>query len=676
MNRVGYVAAALVAALTSLALTGHAFTLGELRGNVIVGRSLDVSVPVQTSAGEDAAASCITAEVYHADVLQPTPSVLVTPVASAAVPTSMVRIQSRMPVDEPVVTLVVRSTCGSPTTRRYVVLADFPTVVLPLAAVEAVPAASQAEAPVTAKPAVRPDAAASEPVASKASVAMPTARAASSGIPAKTVKVAKPTPPKKVLPRQVKPPPPPRPAPERVPGKATLKLDPLELPVTVPSGPLTPASAAASAPVPSEESLLMAKQLAALQDEIKAMRALALKNDASVLELRAQLLQAQSDRVPASWIYLLLALLLASLAAVGWLIWQQRLAKERAATWWQRPQDASTDTVLAPSPVVPLSSARSPVVPATLARQSNPVANGTAQPAAPSAAELNLDIDLDSLHAIDDVEADAQLTQVLEFAPKEVAAIVRHSISIEPILDIRQQAEFFVSLGQTERALRLLKKQIAESSEPNPFVYLDLLELYYSLGLKSEFREYRTAFNQYFNGLVPDFPAFHAAGKDLLAYPEALARLMECWPSSEAMAFMDACIFRDAQATAQPSFDLPAFRDLLMLHAIAETMPTSAPWNATRRASLDAAPDTEILPDAVQADSAPKAATAAQENTSSSLSFAPSDWQIRQAKETLETPSKMLDLDFSTFSPAADNPTEPVEPPKTDSTSPTVPGQF
>jgi len=671
MNRVGYVAAALVAALTSLALTGHAFTLGELRGSAIVGRALDVSVPVQTSAGEDAAASCITADVYHADVLQPAPSVSVTPLASAAVPASMVRIQSRMPVDEPVVTLVVRSTCGSPTTRRYVVLADFPTVVLPVAAGEAVPVAPQAEAPVIPKSALPPDAKASETVASKAPVAMPIASAASSGLNAKTVKAAKPAPPKKAPTRQVTPPP--RPASERVPGKATLKLDPLELPVSVPPGPLTPASAAASAP--SEDALLMAKQLAALQDDIKAMRALALKNDASVLELRAQLLQAQSDRVPTSWIYLVLALLLSSLAAVGWLLWQQRRAKERAETWWQRSQDAPTDTVLVPSPVVPVSPARTSVTPASHSKEPTPVVARKTQPATP-AADLDLDIDLDSLHAVDNAAADAQLTQVLEFAPKEVAA-ARHSISIEPILDIRQQAEFFVSLGQTERALRLLKKQIAESSEPNPFVYLDLLELYHSLGLKSEFREYRTAFNQYFNGLVPDFPAFHAASKDLLAYPEALARLMECWPSSEAMAFMDACIFRDAQATAQPSFDLPAFRDLLMLHAIAETMPTSAPWNATRRASLDAAsPDTEILPDAVQSDSASQAETAAQENSPSSLSFAPSDWQIRQAKEMPETPSKMLDLDFSTFSPAADGPTEPVEPPKTDSNSPTVPGQF
>jgi hypothetical protein len=151
---------------------------------------------------------------------------------------------------------------------------------------------------------------------------------------------------------------------------------------------------------------------------------------------------------------------------------------------------------------------------------------------------------------------------------------------------------------------------------------------------------------------------------------------MECWPSSEAVAFMDTCIFRDSQATAQPSFDLPAFRDVLMLHASAEPMPTSAPWNASRRASLDVATKTTILTSAVPGDSAPNAAVSLQKNSQSSPSFAPSDWQIRQAKEIQETPSKMLDLDFSTFSPVAESPAQSSEPPKTDSNSTTVPGQF
>jgi hypothetical protein len=45
------------------------------------------------------------------------------------------------------------------------------------------------------------------------------------------------------------------------------------------------------------------------------------------------------------------------------------------------------------------------------------------------------------------------------------------SFSVEPILDIRQQAEFFVSLGQTDRALHILKKQIDGASQPNPLIF-------------------------------------------------------------------------------------------------------------------------------------------------------------------------------------------------------------
>ena len=153
-----------------------------------------------------------------------------------------------------------------------------------------------------------------------------------------------------------------------------------------------------------------------------------------------------------------------------------------------------------------------------------------------------------------------------------------HSFSVEPILDIRQQAEFFVSLGQTERALQTLRKQISSSTVPNPFIYLDLLALFHSLGMKADFREYRNTFNRFFTGAMPDFPAFHLEGEDLLAYPEVLARLVQGWPSANSLVLLDGWIFRKEKAPAHASFDLAAFRDLLMLHALAEEVATDLPW--------------------------------------------------------------------------------------------------
>jgi hypothetical protein len=156
---------------------------------------------------------------------------------------------------------------------------------------------------------------------------------------------------------------------------------------------------------------------------------------------------------------------------------------------------------------------------------------------------------------------------------------------MEPILDVRQQADFFVSLGQTDRALDILQKQIAESSQSNPVVYLDLLALYHSLGMKTNFRECRAAFHQHFNGLVPDFPAFHSVGNDLLAYPETLASLVALWPGRESLSFLENCIFCNTESQVSESFDLAAFDDLLMLHAIAEMVVTNGPLSTVKPVS-------------------------------------------------------------------------------------------
>ena len=112
----------------SQALVGvHAFTLGDLRGSAVIGRGLDVSVVVQTGEGEEANAACIRAEVFHADVPIAAPRVSVTPGRDGG-GQSLVRIESAVSVDEPVVTVLVRANCGSATQRRYVLLADFPVV--------------------------------------------------------------------------------------------------------------------------------------------------------------------------------------------------------------------------------------------------------------------------------------------------------------------------------------------------------------------------------------------------------------------------------------------------------------------------------------------------------------------------------------------------------------------
>lgn len=580
----------------------HAFTLGDLRGSVIIGRAIDLSVMVQATPDEEIAASCFAAEVFHADTPQPNATVSVAPQPGTTPASFKVRIQSRALVDEPIVTVQLRSTCANAFTRRYVVLADFPVVVMPSAEpAPTLPVASPVAATTTAPAAVAaPATPAGVPTVAaagvKPSVTVPTVK---SSVKPKTKRVVRKKRVAKVS-KQTVVAAAPVAAPE--PAKPALKLEALNLPSGQADGlgtaPLT---------LPTPEALLQAKQIETLQEELKALKDLAAKNNAALADMQVQLNKAQTERVSLQLFYVVLALLLMSAAVLVWLLWQRyrdqpsqeagasiltemamhpselpdaealalqadkaRLAEtidKSTQSWWHaesNPVDTKpvnkTDSVAPSRPVASPQVApavQKAVVPATLQDLNHAFTNtrlqdaGNSDFAAIAHEEVDLDIDMSSWAGLGDQ------------APSGGAGA-------ESILDIRQQAEFFVSLGQTERALFVLKKQITEGHNPDPFIYLDLLSLFHSLGYKTDFREYRTAFNRYFNCVLPDFPAYQLEGLDLMAYTDELARLTQVWNRPEVITYLKACIYRSEQKSAQPSFELAAFRDLLLLYAIAE----------------------------------------------------------------------------------------------------------
>lgn len=69
----------------------------------------------------------------------------------------------------------------------------------------------------------------------------------------------------------------------------------------------------------------------------------------------------------------------------------------------------------------------------------------------------------------------------------------------------------------------------------------------------------------------PEFSFFREQGKTLESYPDVLTAITLLWPKPEVQGLIDACIFRDSGAGKIRPFDLAAFRDLLLLQAIAQS---------------------------------------------------------------------------------------------------------
>ncbi|WP_395668324.1 hypothetical protein [Rhodoferax sp.] len=307
-------------ALASAALTAQSLSLGKERGAAWIGQPLELLVAVQLDPLETDA--CAQAEVYHADSRQDPARVRVTLEPGTQADSRTLRINSASPVDEPVVSVYLSVGCGQKTTRKYVLLADFPTSapapVAPLVAAPVAPnAVNQTNLPLAERAVPPDDAKASTPaaeappakplsatdVAAAQATAVPTAPSPAlaapvprkkDAAPAASAKAAKPTDA----------------------GKPRLQLDPLDIlserVLSLEFGPAKPAARDAD-------------RIARLQQDVRALLEQAAKNEASLLALQAQLQQSQTQSAPwpTGLVYALAALTLASLAGMAFM-WMRR----------------------------------------------------------------------------------------------------------------------------------------------------------------------------------------------------------------------------------------------------------------------------------------------------------------------------------------------------------------
>jgi hypothetical protein len=314
------------AILVGTALGSTALTLGRAKGAALIGQSLELQIPVQVDAGQTGSGLCADAEVFHGDTRQESSRVQVQVEPSGQADTYNLKVISSNPIDEPVVTVYLRAGCGQKSSRKYVLLADFPTdgQAQP---VRATPVAPQV--PTVVVPASPPESTPQPP--SQRSEPAPVVEAP----PKKAVKATKaPKPaepreaPKEPVKKKEKPPKP-EPKPEKpaeVPvaqskpaGKSRLRLDPVE----------TLAERVKNLEATTTQSSLqddMAKdtqKMQQLQNDLRTLLDQAVKNEASLAAMRERLEKAEADRVPVALVYGLVALVGLCLAALAYL-WTRR----------------------------------------------------------------------------------------------------------------------------------------------------------------------------------------------------------------------------------------------------------------------------------------------------------------------------------------------------------------
>jgi hypothetical protein len=153
-----------------------------------------------------------------------------------------------------------------------------------------------------------------------------------------------------------------------------------------------------------------------------------------------------------------------------------------------------------------------------------------------------------------------------EFVNSNFVAI--KTINTKEMLDVRQQAEFYMALGQHDEAVQLLESNIKDSTDANPLIFLDLLNILHTLSRRVEFERYREVFNLQFTGRILDYANFHAEGKGLDANEDICQQIVVLWPSEYTIDYIEQCLVRTPEDDPEQGIDLEAFKDLLLLYGV------------------------------------------------------------------------------------------------------------
>jgi hypothetical protein len=571
-------------ALAGVALSqpSAAFSLGRLRGPTVLGQALEVFVPIQASVDEDLVGMCVAADVYYGDSAVEFSKVTVrTDTAVGGV--STIRISARKPVDEPVVTVYLRIGCQTQSSRKYVLLSEYSTEVATLPTVgeivglgpqivgtpknsETALASSESRysenEPVKGAKRKGDPGAAKEPI--KNAVVerrnVSTSPALARGKSDSKGDVSRRGPRLKLQPLDIS---------ESWEPALRMSNELIAMPTDADTGKRANAAALWRALNSSPDDVLQSDaRRTALEKEFTNLSALSRANQLALAEMDAKLKSAQDSRLTNPVVYTLLGLLLGCGAIIGFVFRQQRQSHDGGGMpWWTERglrNDVSVGAHQQSNARVHSADDISPD------REERPVG---LTPKSSVMRSADVDIRLaDSGFPPDAVQGsvskarETNATKPTDFGHSVIGAL--RAINTQEMVDVRQQADFFLALGQHDEAIGLLYGALNQTSEANPHIYLDLIGLLHKLSRKEEYEKVRLAFNALYTCHLPSYGEYSEEGHGLLEYRGLCDPLVKLWPSRSALGYLEQCLVREPTDSPESGVDLAAFRELLLLHGV------------------------------------------------------------------------------------------------------------
>jgi hypothetical protein len=590
MNRILATAAAV--SLACAAAGTLALGFGRAHVGSVMGQPFEATVLVRIDAGDESPPRCVSADVFYGENRLPASAVTAEFDAGDGAE-RRVRVRGSVPIDEPVVSVYLTVGCNARMTRKWVSFADPPADRSPMAAAApppAVTAAVDSAVAADAVPAVRPESGPAPravprpapgrqagPVAAAPAAAASRVRAPRRTVAAAAAPVSEPT---SRLKMDVIDVPPAR--------ESTLRLSNQVPAVPAQEGGAQRAAAAAlwRALNSSPEDLQRDRQrLQELEAGFERLREEVARSQQALANMEARLSQQpQASTTSVNPWTIALSFFVAMLAgALGWLAWQRWRDHLYATDWHAGPDEALPSSTLSP-PSLPGAPLQPPAPPADAVDTAPPV---------PLAAPSTLPIDDEaptagrpyvfdepplSMHSRAATRAEPPpappapeplpAAGLGTLAPRPRGA---RPMSVEELIDLEQQSDFFVVLGQDEAAIDLLLAHVRNPGATTPLPYLKLLEIYQRRGEHIEYERVRKHFNAQFKTSAPGWNEDLEQGPWLDDYPSVMSNLQRAWATPVAALETLRTSLVDRAEPARP-FTLPAYRELLLLYAVARDL--------------------------------------------------------------------------------------------------------
>ncbi|MDO9234992.1 MAG: hypothetical protein Q7U28_03030 [Aquabacterium sp.] len=562
MNNFKRVSAAVLAGMTMLLASGssHGLGFGRPIATPILGETLVVSVPLRLETGEEISNECVAADVYFGDD-KVTSSAVSALVSSRNGSDFSVKVSTIALITEPVITVYLAAGCKAKITRKFVAFADPPSFVAASTDLtresadisHAIDLATMPEQAVLGRP---------SELSGALTQSRPSRIKQTNSKPGAGLVVGK---------RATKAASQPNKPSSAMADGAHLALDPVESDaMVIPSLRMAATLAAAAQADDQSPELLQRRQAASalwlamnaspeqlardrgrlqeLEQRVAQLKQEGEQASGAVAALQTRLTQAETQKGSSK---LLMLFAFGALLAVLYLVKQLREQKQQSQSWWQSQQAE--------------------------VQAQEPVDVDEPDTVRPAPASQPAHVTVAVPRSIHDLVPDTRATSVVVAPEKPAAAItVSHSeppreVSVEELIDLEQQADFFVVLGQDGAAIDLLDSYVQGTHGASPLPFLKLLEIYRRLGKRSAYEGVQAKFDERFNAHAPGWDTDFQHGHSLGDYPGVVERVQALWSSPiKAMEVLEKSLTRhDAGAD---TFDLPAYRELLFLYAIARDL--------------------------------------------------------------------------------------------------------